>query len=131
MYRCFSYKQFPLFLPFLEGFFYFIGKVFFRRKEAVGWRCTVKKKVLNISQNSSESTCIEVFSFNKVAEWRPVTLLMRDFDICVFLWAFKKFLRTPFLQNICKRRNYLWGNIYPKEFLVVAYLAKKCSLNVY
>ena len=35
-------------------------------------------------------------------------------------------LRTPILQNIYKRRNYLCENIYHMAFFVTVYLAKKC-----
>ena len=37
----FYYRLFPFLFFFSEG--YFIGKIFFRRTEAVTWRCSVKK----------------------------------------------------------------------------------------
>ena len=42
------------------------SKYFLKRTEAVGWRCSVKKVFLEISQNSQKNTCARAFS-NKVA----------------------------------------------------------------
>ena len=61
--------------------YYFIGKTFFRRIEAVAWRCFV----LSILQISSENACVGVLSFSEVAGYRPVTLLKRDSGTDVFL----------------------------------------------
>ena len=44
--------------------------------ETVTQRCCVKKVFLDISQNSLENTCQNLF-FNKVADLRPVTLLKK------------------------------------------------------
>ena len=55
--------------------------MFFRRTEAVAWRCSV----LSILQNSSENICLGVLSFSEVGEYRPATLLKRDSDTGVFL----------------------------------------------
>ena len=44
--------------------------------EAVAWRCSIKKVLLEISQNSQENTCASVF-FNKVEGLRPATLLKK------------------------------------------------------
>ena len=61
--------------------YYFIGKMFFCRTEAVAWRCSV----LSILQNSSENICLGVLSFSEVGEYRPATLLKRDSNTGVFL----------------------------------------------
>ena len=79
--RCFCYKLFPFFFFSQRGLYYFIGKIFFRRTEAVAWRCSV----LSISQNSSEITCVGVLSFIEVVGYRPTTLLKRDSGTGVFL----------------------------------------------
>ena len=42
--------------------------LFYFKSEAVAQRCSVKKKFLEISQNSRENTCVRV-SYNKVAGW--------------------------------------------------------------
>ena len=84
--RCFSYKLFPFFFFSQRVLYYFIGKTFFRRIEAVAWRCFV----LSILQNSSENACVAVLSFSEVAGYRPVTLLKRDSGTDVFLWILKK-----------------------------------------
>ena len=55
--------------------------MFFRRTEAVSWRCSV----LSILQNSSENICLGVLSFSEVGGYRPATLLKRDSDTGVFL----------------------------------------------
>ena len=60
--RCSSLQDGAIFVFSERVIYCFIGKIFFRRTEAVAWRCSV----LNISQNLSENTCIGVLSFSKV-----------------------------------------------------------------
>ena len=61
--------------------YYFIGKIFLRKTEAVAWRCSV----LSILQNSSENTCLGVLSFSEFGGYRPATVLKRDSSTGVFL----------------------------------------------
>ena len=64
--------------------------------ETVVRRCSVKKVLLEMSQNSQGNTCASLF-FNKVADLKSATLLKkRLWDRC-FPVNFAKFLRTPFL----------------------------------
>ena len=42
-------------------------------------RCSIKKVLLKISQNSQESACARVSFLNKVPSLKPATLLKRDF----------------------------------------------------
>ena len=62
------------------------GRQYFRRlfllTETVVKRCSVKKVLLEISQNLQENTCARISFFDKVAGLRPKN--------------FAKFLRTPF-----------------------------------
>ena len=50
-------------------------------------RCSVKKVLLEISQNSQENTCASVF-FNKGAGLRPVTLFEKETLTRVFSCEF-------------------------------------------
>ena len=64
--------------------------------EAVVQRCSVKKMLLGVSQNSQENTCPRVSFFNKVAGLSPATLSKkRPWHMC-FPANFAKFLRTSF-----------------------------------
>ena len=53
--------------------------------EAVVWRCSIKKRVLN--NFTGKHQCRSLFS-DKTARWRPETLLKRDFStglsLCIF-----------------------------------------------
>ena len=70
----------------------------FRAKfHAVAQRCSVKKVVLEIPQNSQKNTCAR--ASNKVAGLRPATLLKKRLWHSCFPVNFAKFLRTPFLQE--------------------------------
>ena len=53
--------------------------------EAVVRRCSVKKMLLEISQNSQENPCARVSFFNKVASLTLATLLKRGSGTGVFL----------------------------------------------
>ena len=59
-------------------------------------RCSVKKVLLKILQNSQENVCARDF-FNTVAGLRPATLLKERPWHCCFPVNFAKFSRTPFL----------------------------------
>ena len=65
---------------FSESSLLFVGKIFFRRTEAVAWRSSV----LSIWQKLSESTFVGVLSFSEVAGYRSATLLKRDPSTGVF-----------------------------------------------
>ena len=53
--------------------------------EAVAWRCSIKKRVLN--NFTGKHLCQSIF-FDEAAGWRPETLLKRDFNtglsLCIF-----------------------------------------------
>ena len=66
--------------------------------EAVVRRCSIKKVVLEISQNSQESTCARDSFLIKLQAW-PSTLLKKSLWHRCFPVNYAKFLRTPFLQN--------------------------------
>ena len=68
------------------------------RTEAVAQRCSVKKVLLKISQNSQENTCARA-SFNKVAGLRSANLFKKRFWHRCFPVHFAKFPRTPFLRE--------------------------------
>ena len=59
--------------------------------------------LLEISQNSQESTCARASFFNKIAGLRPATLLKKRLWYRCFPVNFVKFLRTPILQNTSGR----------------------------
>ena len=64
--------------------------------------CSIKKVILEILQNSQESTCARVSFLIKLQAWglRPATLLKkRLWDRC-FPMNFVKILRTPFYRSI-------------------------------
>ena len=130
--RCFSYQQFPGFFYFQRALYYFIRKIFFRRTEAVTWRCSVK----NISQISSENTSIGVFSFSKVARETCSFIKKRLRHRC-FPVDFEKTRECEFnntiLQNMCKRQIHSCEKICHMEFLVTVYLTNQrlpwCLLN--
>ena len=65
-------------------------------------RCFVKKGVLEISQNSQESTCARV-SFLIKLQVPPVTLLKKRLWRSCLPVNLAKFLRTPFSQNTSGR----------------------------
>ena len=65
-------------------------------------RCFVKKGVLEISQNSQESTCARV-SFLIKLQVPPVTLLKKRLWHSCLPVNLAKFLRTPFSQNTSGR----------------------------
>ena len=65
-------------------------------------RCFVKKGVLEISQNSQESTCFRV-SFLIKLQVPPVTLLKKRLWHSCLPVNLAKFLRTPFSQNTSRR----------------------------
>ena len=70
---------------------------------AVTQRCSIKMVFLEISQNLQENTCARVSFFNKVAGFRPATLLKkRPWHKC-FPVNVAKFLRAAFLQNTSRR----------------------------
>ena len=66
--------------------------------EAVVRRCSVKKVLLEISQNSKENTCVRASFLTKLEAWglRPATLLKKKLWHDCFPLNFAKFLRTPF-----------------------------------
>ena len=53
-------------------------------------------------QSSQKNTSVGTSFFNKVAGYRPVLLFKRDFDMGVFLYISRNFLRICFLQNTSK-----------------------------
>ena len=67
--------------------------------EAVAQNCSVKKVFLEISQNSQENTRARVSFFDKVAGFRPATLLKKRSGAGVFLWVLWNFWEHLFLQN--------------------------------
>ena len=66
-------------------------------------RCYVRKGVLrNFTKFTGKHLCQSLF-FNKVAGFRPVTLLKKRLWHRCFPVNFVKFLRTPFSQNTSGR----------------------------
>ena len=108
----FSDQQFPIFLFFQRVLYYFIGKIFSRRTEAVAWRCSGG---VHLYQNLLfQLSCrIEAWNFIKTR------LRHRCFPV-----TFAKVLRTPILQNMFERRGYLRENICHMKLLANVYLTK-------
>ena len=52
--------------------------------EAITRRCSVKKVLLEIWQNSQENTCVN-FTSNYLCQPTPATLLKKRFDTTIFL----------------------------------------------
>ena len=67
-------------------------------REAVVQRCSVKKVLSKISQNSQENTCARV-SFLIKLQPMPTTLLKKRLLYKCFPANFVKFLRRPFPPN--------------------------------
>ena len=67
--------------------------------EAVVRRCSVKKMLLEIFQDSQENTCARDSFFNKVAGLSPATLLKKSLWHRCFPVNFAKFLRTHFFTE--------------------------------
>ena len=66
-------------------------------------RCSVKKGVLkNFKKFTGKHLCQRLF-FNKVAGFRPATLLKKRLWHRYFPVNFSKSLKTPFLQNSSER----------------------------
>ena len=65
-------------------------------------RCSLKKVLLEISQNSLENTCARDSLLIKLHA-RPAALLKKSLWYRCLLVNFAKFLRTPFLQNTSGR----------------------------
>ena len=97
--------------------------MFFRRTEAVAWRCSI----LSISQNSSENTCLGVLSFSEVAGYRPATLLKRDSNTCLFLCILqqKKSRRSSIIDVQLGSKYTLVSGRYWLEKLIVEKKLKK------
>ena len=62
-------------------------------------RCSVKKDVLKSTAKITENHLLQSFFFNKVAGFRPATLLKKRLWHMCFPVNFMKFLRTPFLYR--------------------------------
>ena len=91
----------------------------FKYSDAVDWRCSIKRMLLKISQNSKENKCVGDF-FNKVTVLRPATLLKKSLWHRFFPVNFTKFLRIPFfvyylrwlpqgVTKICLLENNFWS----------------------
>ena len=61
-------------------------------------RCSIKKVLLKILQNSKGNACTSL-SFNKFADLRPATLLKKGLSRRHFFRNFGKFLRTSFRRT--------------------------------
>ena len=77
-------------------------------------RCFLKKDVLkNFAKLTGKHLC-QSFFFNNVAGLRLATLLKNTLWHRCFPMNFAKFLRTPYLQNSCRRLPLKWPR--PKNF---------------
>ena len=96
----------------------FFGRKFLNNWKAVVRRCSVKKVLLEISQNSQENTCardsfliklqatrvsflikLQACNFIKKRLCRPATLLKKGLCHRCFPVNFEKFLKTPFFTE--------------------------------
>ena len=96
----------------------FFGREFLNNWKAVVRRCSVKKVLLEIFQNSQENTCdrdsfliklqatrvsflikLQACNFIKKRLWRPATLLKKGLCHRCFPVNFEKFLKTPFFTE--------------------------------
>ena len=100
--RCFSYQLLLFCFFFLRALYYFIGKIFFRRTEAISWRCSVYQKtdsgtgvLLYILQIFSEQPFCRTSANVEIILWKY--LLNGIFGYC--LLVSRKFLRLWSMQK--------------------------------
>ena len=120
----------------------FFGREFLNNWKAVVRRCSVKKVLLEISQNSQENTCardsflikLQACIFIKKRLWRPATLLKKALCHRCFPVNFEKFLKTPsftehlqWLLLIALTAVGSWQNHWPENlsFLSCIYSPQK------
>ena len=72
----------------------FNKKISIKFSEAVAQRCSAKKVLLKVSQNSRENICVGFSFFNKTAGLRPATLHKKRLRHWCFPVNFAKFYRT-------------------------------------
>ena len=104
---------------------FFPGKVLYlsvlkQRTEAVAQRCSLKKVLLEISQNSQENTCARV-SFLMKLQVKTNNFIKKEIDTDV---NFAKFLRTSFLTE--HLRWLLLNVIYSTNLLFGAFVYQEC-----
>ena len=86
--KCDQIRRFTLFCAALSKYNQKSRLVVFYKK--ISWKSL---------QSSQKNTSVGTSFFNKVAGYRPVLLFKRDFDMGVFLYISRNFLRICFLQN--------------------------------
>ena len=97
-------------------------------------RCSIKKSVLkNFVKLTGKHLCQSLL-FNKVAGWRPATLLKKRLWNRCFPVKFSKFLRTPFLQNNSRRLLLLLTNNFLsyerlQYFILILLIIFICSVT--
>ena len=89
--KCDQIRRFTLFCAALSKYNQKSRLVVFYKK--ISWKSL---------QSSQKNTSAGASFFNKVAGYRPVLLFKRDFDMGVFLYISRNFLRICFLQNTSK-----------------------------
>lgn len=89
--KCDQIRRFTLFCAALSKYNQKSRLVVFYKK--ISWKSL---------QSSQKNTSVGTSFFNKVAGYRPVLLFKRDFDMGVFLYISRNFLRICFLQNTSK-----------------------------
>ena len=73
--------------------------------------CSVKTEFLKISKNSSEKHLCKSLFFN----WRPATLLKKDFETGAFLWTLRNFwdhLFSPLGECFWRQKNRVLSGRY-------------------
>ena len=89
--KCDQIRRFTLFCAALSKYNQKSRLVVFYKK--ISWKSL---------QSSQKNTSAGASFLNKVAGYRPVLLFKRDFDMGVFLYISRNFLRICFLQNTSK-----------------------------
>ena len=89
--KCDQIRRFTLFCAALSKYNQKSRLVVFYKK--ISWKSL---------QSSQKNTSVGTSFFNKVAGYRPVLLFKRDFDMGVFLYISRNFLRICFFQNTSK-----------------------------
>ena len=89
--KCDQIRRFTLFCAALSKYNQKSRLVVFYKK--ISWKSL---------QSSQKNTSVGTSFFKKVAGYRPVLLFKRDFDMGVFLYISRNFLRICFLQNTSK-----------------------------
>ena len=105
--------------------------------EAVTWSCSVKKKLLKISQNSEENSCARASFFNKIAGLRQL-YSKRGFGAFAFLWILRNIYEHFFYRThpvvtfwICFHLDYLLSGSYLLRFPLLHWVCIRITTDIF